>query len=150
VTLVNYQISKIPSFDGFWSQEITMPQQLEFHSENFDGVAYKVADMKKIVLFPQRSGTLSIDPMDGEVVARVQVKRNQQNNDPFFNDPFFNNPFFNNSVQDVKVAIKSEPVKVTVRELPSGAPSTFTGAVGNFSMETTLDKKEQKHTRQSR
>lgn len=148
VTLVNYGISKMPSFTGFWSQEIQLPQQLEFHQENVDGVAYKVADVKKMILFPQHSGTLALDPMEGEVIARVQVKRQQQkNNDPFnqfFNDPFFNNPFFNNSVQDVKVTMKSEPVKIIVRELPSNAPPTFTGAVGKFAMEASLDKKEVK------
>jgi len=145
VNLVNYAISKVPSFNGFWSQEIQLPQQLQFRKENFDGVAYNVADIKKFVLFPQRSGSLSLEPMEGEVVARVQVKR-QQSRDPFdqfFNDPFFNNQFFGN-VQDVKVGLKSEATKITVRDLPANAPSNFTGAVGNFSMEASLDKKETK------
>jgi hypothetical protein len=146
VTLVNYAISKIPSFNGFWSQDIQLPQQLEFHGENYEGVNYKVADVKKMILFPQRSGTLTLEPMEGEVIARVQVKR-QRSNDPFdqfFNDPFFNNPFFNNSVQDVKVSMKSDPVKITVRDLPANAPSSFTGAVGKFTMEASLDKNEVK------
>ena len=43
VTLLNYAISKLPSFTGFWSQDINMQQQLEFHNENYDGVSYKVA-----------------------------------------------------------------------------------------------------------
>jgi hypothetical protein len=147
VTLINYAISKIPSFNGFWSTDIQMPQQLEFHMENIDGVSYKVADVKKLILFPQHSGTLTIDPMEGEVIARVQVKRQQQkSNDPFdlFNDPFFNNPFFNNSVQDVKVSMKSEQVKINVRELPANAPDGFSGAVGKFTIESSLDKKEVK------
>lgn len=146
VTLVNYGLNKMPSLEGFFSQEIPMPQQLEFHIENVDGVQYKVADIKKLVLFPQRTGTLSLDPMEGEVVARMQVKR-QQSRDPFdqfFNDPFFNNPFFNNSVQDIPIKLKSDPVKIVVKELPEGAPETFNGAVGKFSMETDLDKKETK------
>ena len=107
VTLLNYSLNKLPSLSGFWSQEIEMPQQPVFHQENFDGVNYQVAELKKFVLFPQRSGKLEIDPMQGEVIARVQAKR-QRTNDPFdiFNDPFFNNPFFNNSVQDVKVSLK--------------------------------------------
>ncbi len=144
VTLVNYGLNKMPSLEGFYSQEVQMPQQLEFHIENVDGVQYKVADIKKLVLFPQRTGTLSLDPMEGEVVARMQVKR-QQSRDPFdqfFNDPFFNNPFFNNSVQDIPIKLKSDPVRINVKELPEGASSTFNGAVGKFTMEITLDKKE--------
>jgi hypothetical protein len=144
VTLVNYGLNKMPSLEGFFSQEIQLPQQLEFHVENVDGVQYKVADIKKLVLFPQRTGTLMLDPMEGEVVARMQVKR-QQSRDPFdqfFNDPFFNNPFFNNSVQDIPIKLKSDPVKINVKELPEGAPATFNGAVGKFSMDASLDKKE--------
>lgn len=146
VTLLNYTLDKLPSLSGFWSQEIAMPQQPEFHQENVDGVVYKVADIKKLVIFPQRSGRLEIDPMHGEVIARVQAKR-QRSNDPFdqfFNDPFFNNPFFNNSVQDVKVPLKSSPLSVNVKELPSGAPAGFTGAVGKFSCEVSLDKSKTK------
>src|SRR6185295_9227360 len=101
------------------------------------------------ILFPQRSGTLTVDPMEGEVIARVQVKRQQQqrSNDPFdqfFNDPFFNNPFFNNNVQDIKVALKSDPLKISVRDLPPNAPEGFTGAVGKFAYDVSLDKKETK------
>ena len=146
VTLVNYGLNKMPSLEGFFSQEIQLPQQLEFRVENVDGVQYKVADIKKLVLFPQRTGTLMLDPMEGEVVARMQVKR-QQSRDPFdqfFNDPFFNNPFFNNSVQDIPIKLKSDPVKINVKELPDNAPATFNGAVGKFNMDASLDKKETK------
>ncbi len=143
VTLLNYSVSKLPSFNGFWSQEISMPQQLEFHPENVEGVSYKVSDIKKVILFPQRSGSLSIDQMEGEVIARVQMKRQQQqSNDPF--SQFFNDPFFNNNLQDIKVPIKSDPIKINIRELPAGAPQGFTGAVGKFAYEVSLDKKETK------
>src|SRR5260221_9834260 len=80
--------------------------------------------------------------MEGEVIAQMQVKR-QRSNDPF--DPFFNDPFFNfNQWQDVKVALKSDVVKVIVHELPSNAPASCSGAVGKFSVDVSLDKKETK------
>ncbi len=143
VTLLNYSVNKIPAFNGFWNQDINMPQQLEFHKENFDGVNYNVADIKKVILFPQRPGTLSIDPMEVEVIARVQVRRQQQqNNDPF--SQFFNDPFFNNNIQDVKVPLKSDVIRVNVKDLPSGAPQSFTGAVGKFAYDVTMDKKDVK------
>ncbi len=144
VTLLNYSIEKVPAMNGFWSQDIAMPQQLEFHTENLEGVTYKVADIKKVVLFPQRSGTLQIDPMSGEVVARIQAKRQGRSNDPFdqfFNDPFFNNPF-NSNIQDVKIPLKSDAVKINVKDLPGNPPPTFNGAVGKFTYEVSLDKKE--------
>ena len=132
--------------NGFWSQDIAMPQQLQFRQENLDGVAYNVADIKKMVLFPQRSGTLTVDAMNGEVIARIQVKRQGRNNDPFdqfFNDPFFNNPF-NSGVKDVKVPLKGEAVKINVKALPDNAPASFNGAVGKLNFEVSVDKKELK------
>lgn len=148
VNLLNFMVNKLPSFTGFWNQDLDKEIRLDGHSENIDGVSYRVADVKRFILFPQRSGTLTVDPMECEVIARVQVKRQKnQTNDPFsqfFNDPFFNNPFFNNSTQDVKIALKSDPIKITVKELPAGAPADFKGAVGKLSCEITLDKKETK------
>ena len=144
VNLVNYSISKLPALNGFWSQDIALSQQLQFHSENISGETFKVAEIKKMVIFPQRSGSLELDPIEGEVIARMQVKRQQQRtNDPF--DQFFNDPFFNfNQWQDVKVPLKSDVVKIIVRELPANAPSTFNGAVGKFSMDVSVDKNETK------
>jgi len=146
VQLINYSIDKIPSMNGFWSQDIPMPQQLQFRQEIIDGVRYEVADLKKMVLFPQRSGTLTVDAMAMEVIARIQVKRQGRSNDPFgqfFNDPFFGNPF-NTGVQDVKIPLKGEAIRINVKELPPNAPSTFSGAVGKFNYEVSVDKKELK------
>jgi hypothetical protein len=146
VTLLNYSIEKIPAMNGFWSQDIPMPQQLQFRQESVDGVAYNVADLKKTVLFPQRSGTLTVDAMTGEVIARLQVKRQGRSNDPFdqfFNDPFFNNPF-NSGVKDVKIPLKGDPIKINVRDLPDNAPVSFGGAVGKLNYEVSVDKKEVK------
>lgn len=137
VTLVNYNILKLPAFSGFWNEEIAIPQQLQFSKQVMDGVQYNVADVKKVVLYPQRTGTLTVEPMEGEVIARIQVKR-QQTNDPF-------DIFFNNSIRDVKYSIKSDPVKISVKELPAlPAGYVFNGAVGKFTREVTLDKKETK------
>lgn len=142
VTLVNYNIMKLPAFSGFWNEDIAIPQQLQFSKQVIDGVQYNVADVKKVVLYPQRSGTLTVEPMEGEVIARIQVKR-QRTNDPF--DQFFNDPFFNNSIRDVKYSIKSDPIKITVKELPAPpAGCIFNGAVGKFTREVIFDKKETK------
>lgn len=84
--------------------------------------------------------------MIGECIARVKVNRNRSNN-PFdiFNDPFFSDPFFGSgSVREVSYSIKSDPVKITVNELPNGAPTGFNGAVGDFSMESIVDRQELK------
>jgi len=141
VSILNYSINKAPALTGFWNQDIEVPQPPQLTREVVDGIAYNTAIIKKQVLFPQQSGTLTLDPIELECIARIKVK-SQRGNDPFgmFNDPFFNDAFFGSSVQDVKYSFKSNPTRITVRELPGIAPSTFAGAVGKLNFEATLDK----------
>ena len=141
VNVMDFAIPKMPSMDGFWNQEIQLPQNLERNVELIDGQRYTVWEIKKLVLFPQQSGVLTIDPMELECIARIKVQR-QQSNDPFsiFNDPFFGMA----NVKDVKYSFKSAPVKVTVRDLPAPAPAGFSGAVGNLNFEAFVDRKETK------
>lgn len=142
VQVVNYSISKPPAFNGFWSQDIEMPTHIKQYNEVFNGTNYQVGEIKKVVLYPQQSGELIIEPMEGECIARIQVKRNRSGN-PFdvFNDPFFNDPFFGSGgIRDVRFAVKSDPVRIKVKELPSPAPESFKGTVGRFKMDAILDK----------
>ncbi len=144
ITLTNYTPRKMPALTGFWSQDIESPQQLLFNDEVINGQVFRVAAVKKVVLFPQQSGTLELDPMEAEVVARVNVGGNRRNNsrdpfDAFFHggDPFGGDPF--GQAQDVRVPLRSPVVKIIVKPLPeSNVPAEFNGAVGTFSLETTL------------
>lgn len=135
----SYSVSKAPAFNGFWNQDIEIPNPPPTSVEVIDGVRYTTAVIKKAVLFPQQSGTLTIDPMELECIARIRV-RNQRMMDPFgmFNDPFFSDAF--GGVQQVKCNAKSIPVKVNVKELPGTAPSTYSGAVGSLTFDASLDK----------
>ncbi len=142
VNVLDFAVPKMPTFDGFWTQDIQLPQTLDRTTEVIDGNRYTVWEIKKVVMFPQQSGTLTIDPMEVECVARVRVAR-QRSNDPFsiFDDPFFG---MGGGVRDVKYAFKSEPVKVKVQDLPGAAPAGFSGAVGSLQFDAKLDKSETK------
>lgn len=143
LNIVNYGMEKLPVYNGFWSHELEMPKQLDLHKEVLDGVAYSVGEIKRVILYPQRSGILTIDPMEGECVVRMQMKR-RRSNDPFdqlFNDPFFDDPFFGGGrYQDMSQKLKSNSLKINVKALPANAPESFGGAVGKFSIETKMDK----------
>lgn len=141
VTLVDFAIPKMPNYDGFWNQDIQLPQALERNTEVIDGQRYTVWEIKKLVLFPQETGVLTIQPMEIECIARVKVN-SQRSNDPFsiFNDPFFGM----GGVKDIKYAFKSDPIKIKVNELPGNPPPGFSGAVGNFTFEAKLDKNKTK------
>lgn len=140
VSIANYNQPTMPALSGFWSEELEMPKQLQVTNETYNGKQYRVAVLKKAALFPQRSGTLELDPMEMTCVVQVPTRR-QTNNlfDQFFNDPFFG------GVTNVNYAVRSEPVKIIVDPLPSSStPPGFNGAVGKFSMEAWVDKKQVK------
>ena len=139
VSIVNYTISKLPSLTGFWSEDLAVPKEIQLTNETINGKQYKVGILKKVALFAQRSGALQLDPMDVDCVVQVQTR--QRSNNVF--DQFFNDPFFGN-VQNVKHVVHSDAVKINVNPLPANAPEGFNGAVGKFSMESWLDKRETK------
>lgn len=143
-------ISKLPSLNGFWTQDFEMPGgKITPVEEVVNGQRYQVFTLKKSALFPQQTGTLELDPAEAEGVARIVEKSRQR--DPFFDDPFFNSffmddpfadEFFSRSAyRDVKVKLKSKPVKIEVTPLPEeNKPESFTGAVGNFTISSSIDK----------
>ena len=64
VDLVNFGQSKFPSFSGFLAEEIQTPQRVELVRENYDGKVYNVGIIRKLLLFPQHTGEITIDPFE--------------------------------------------------------------------------------------
>jgi len=138
VNVANYNLAKVPTFTGFWSEDIDVPQQVQLTTETYDGKQYRVGILKKVALFPQRSGTLEIGPMNVQCVVQVQSKG--RSNDIF--DQFFNDPFFGN-VRNVNHTVTTKVEKISVKPLPAaGVPEGFGGAVGRFTMENFVDKEK--------
>lgn len=131
LSIVDNNVSKLPAFNGFWSQDIELPQQAKVTNEVLNGLAYNVATLKQSVLFPQRSGILEVDPLEMDIVVRMQdVSRPRSIFDQFFG-----------MYKDVKYVVPSNALKVEVLSLPAtGKPESFSGAVGKYSFEATLDK----------
>lgn len=139
-------IDKIPANTGFWSQDLLKDKDKYVqYDEVINGSKYMVAEIRKVAIFPQQTGKLTIDPLQVDVLAQVAVQtRSPFDDDPFFNDPFFKNFFdsspFGQSVQNIQKTLKSNPVTVAISPLPSaGKPIDFTGAVGNFTLRSNID-----------
>ncbi|RJQ58264.1 MAG: protein BatD [Stygiobacter sp.] len=135
LNIASPQITKLPSYEGFWSEEIGPIKQINFDLEMYRGERFRVAKIKQVALFPSKTGTLNVTPF--ELNVPVIVKKKRTGNDMF--DEFFNDSFFGRS-ETVQFLAKSNTLKVHVDPLPSGAPASFNGAVGNFTFRAEVDK----------
>jgi hypothetical protein len=134
VPVQNYNLTKAPTMTGFWSEESDMPKQVQLTTETIDGKQFQVGVVKRSALFPTQFGTLEIGPMEITTIVTVRSR----SFDPF--DSFFNDPFG----RQIEYVVKSDPVRVRVEQLPSGAPVSFKGAVGKFTMTSKVDKQNVK------
>lgn len=124
--------AKLPSFNGFWSQDITPDNQISFEREKVGDQIWNSAVVKKYVLIPQRAGDIVIDP--SELVCRIAVRAPTRGNSIF--DGFFDD------YTTISKRVSTPSVKVRVSALPGGAPASFGGGVGEFSISAKLSKDE--------
>lgn len=133
VDLRGFQNVKFPPYNGFWSQQENSNQQINLRQENVNGVTYYVADYCTVYLFPQRTGSITIDPVELDCIVRRQTKHQPRN--------IFEQFFGAGGYEDVAIKVKSKPVKVDVQDLPTeNKPLEFSGAVGDFGYKAELDK----------
>ena len=135
-------VSKMPSYGGFWMREVSDNNALRQSSEVVNGIEYTTAEVKKVVLIPQKAGKLTVEPMGLECTAQIITQRNtQRSNDPF--DIFFNDPFFSRSYTNVQKNVETPTLHFDVKSLPvDGKPASFMGAVGNFNFSASIDRTE--------
>ena len=135
------QISKLPQYKGFWAKELETKNNIQFEVEMYKGVRYRSATLKRVALFPTKSGKLTVTPFELEIPVIVK-RRTARTNDPF--DSFFNDSFFGRT-ETIQFMATSNKVFVTVAPLPEkGKPESFAGAVGEFKFNASLDKNEVK------
>jgi hypothetical protein len=139
LSVVNFELAKAPAFEGFWGEDFDLPKQPAITTETVNGKQYRVVLIKKTALFATQAGDLKITPL--EVRCAVQVQTRRQSSDPF--DTFFNDPFFQ-QMQTANVTIKSNPLNITVDPLPANAPAGFSGAIGRFTFNASVDKQRVK------
>tara|TARA_B100001115_G_scaffold162921_1_gene138815 strand:+ start:680 stop:2443 length:1764 start_codon:yes stop_codon:yes gene_type:complete len=134
INLANIDITALPELNGFWKEEVETSSRPTVKA--IDGVNHNVWEISRMIVTPQRSGILEIDPMQATIT--VQVKKNRKRNDPF-RDPF---GFFD-SYQNIDENLQSANLKIEVLPLPN-PPANFSGAVGEFKIDASVDKKEGK------
>lgn len=130
-----YQISQFfptlqPSFNGFLIEELPLSPNLN-KVERVNGENYMVAELKKCILFPQQSGKLTITSGNYDLsVVQYDTYRS----------------VFGTLSQPVerKLQVKSNSATVYIQPLPEPKPANFSGAVGNFTVDASINSKDLK------
>lgn len=113
-----FQTSAQPTFEGFLAEELPVPSGTEI--EHYNGKNYYTACLKRCILYPQKSGTLTITSgkydvtiVDYEIVSNgfFQTRRPVERN----------------------VTTQSNNATLHVIALPAPKPDGFNGAVGDYT-----------------
>ncbi len=116
---VNIQEFNPSTFDNFWIKDIKMPGSVKAQRVRLNNRTYLSAVLDKKVIFPQKSGTLTIKPYN----ATFQL---------------YDGWGFPSGTK--KVVSNRKVIKV--KPLPTSKPASFEGAVGNFSLSSSVDKRQ--------
>ena len=133
-TRVNFAVQeypKMPAFNGFWSQQLKVDQGP--FRETINNKAYDVYNITEYILYPQQGGELVIEPIEMTAVALVQVESDKGYN-----------PFYGGGYETLQIPrkLKTPEIKIKVKEFPAGAPASFAGAVGRYTMSHELSSTE--------
>lgn len=121
-----------PKFADFWSHNIDITQ-LKVEDGTYKGEPYKMVVWKKSVLYPQKTGKLSIVPLSLSLVIDLPSNRRD----------FFGNRILQQSSRTVTAGRRT----ITVKPLPEkGKPANFFGAVGQFDFDALINKNALKAT----
>jgi hypothetical protein len=97
----------------------------------------------KTAVTAAKAGMLKVGPVQVAAEAQLPARRPPRPQGGAFDDPFFQNPMFDDALQMMsppqQIMIKGDPIPLTALPLPAeGQPRSFAGAVGNFSMKTSV------------
>jgi len=125
---------QFPEFEGFMTEDFDMATNRQMTAEHYKGRNYMAIDVKKTLLFPQRSGKITIPSGTMEIVFEVSSGRKVQT---FFGPQ--------DVMTEAKKILKTTPVTVDISALPlQDKPANFSGAVGAFTFTPTISSQKVK------
>ncbi len=139
------RVTKLPSMNGFSVYDMIDPNKNSPTYETINGKRFTVNIIRKAQLIPLQPGTVTLDPVQIEndvYFIKGATRARHRNNllDDFFNN--FSDEEGGNMIEQ-HVTLNSNPLEVTVNALPEkNKPADFSGAVGNFKIDATLENKK--------
>ncbi|MCG8581504.1 MAG: BatD family protein [Bacteroidales bacterium] len=125
---------KQPELSAFITQTLKSQDGISWTMENVNGRTYNVGTYEQKLLFPQKSGKLTIEPTEIEFLVRQRVARSRSRS--IFDD------FFESNYRTVKKKVRSKAITLNVKPLPSGRPEGYAGGVGQLTMKASVNKSE--------
>jgi len=118
IGITNWKELSKPKYNDFWSQNIDI-KQLVAEEGMFKGERYRYVVLKKVILYPQKSGKLVIEPLSLDIDVQLPTNRRDM--------------FGRVLLVDGNKRVSAGAKTITVKPLPeTGKPVDFTGAVGKF------------------
>ncbi len=122
-------LSKNPSFNGFSVIDIVqgMNHQSDNSHEMLNGREYNVYEIRKAQLYPLIAGDITLETATLDNKLTFVKYENGAGN--------YGSPIYET------VSLTSKPITIKVKPLPdTGKPENFNGSVGNFTIETSVEK----------
>ncbi len=131
VGISNFVEANKPKYNDFWNQNIEI-KQLKAENTTYKGENYRSIILKKVILYPQKSGKLSIEPFAMDVDVQLPTGRRDI--------------FGQVQIVDDQKRVSAGSSIINVKPLPeSGKPTDFSGAVGQFDFKVTSSKTDVKN-----
>ncbi|MBT8186055.1 MAG: protein BatD [Croceitalea sp.] len=126
ISVTNFRPVDSPKYNNFWSQDIPVTKYNTLNT-TYQGKPYRSVILKRVVLYPQKTGKLAIEPLTLEVFVDVPTNRRD----------FFGGKIYSQASKTVSAGQRT----LNVKPLPEdGKPSNFGGAVGEFDFTVTTSK----------
>lgn len=126
INVTNFRPLDNPTYNNFWSQDMPV-KQYTAQDGTYEGKPFRYVILKRVVLYPQKTGELELEPLSLDVSVEVPSSRRD----------FFGRPLYTSTNKTVSAGRRT----INVKELPiTGKPENFSGAVGEFNFSVTTNK----------
>lgn len=123
IGISNWRELDKPKYNNFWSQNIDI-KQLVAEEGTYNGEKFRYVVLRKTVLYPQKSGSLEIEPLSLDIDVDLPTNRRD----------LFGRPIMTKDHKRVSAGSRT----IQVKALPeNGKPIDFSGAVGKFDFKVT-------------
>jgi BatD DUF11 like domain len=131
IGISNWRELDKPKYNNFWSQNIDI-KKLVAEEGTFKGEKYRFVTLRKVVLYPQKSGNLEIEPLSLDIDVELPTNRRD----------LFGRVLMTRDNKRVSAGSRT----IQVKSLPeNGKPFDFSGAVGKFDFQVVPSRTTLKH-----